>query len=108
MYDPIAQMEMVRSTIESEGFNDVGEDMTEEKTIELLKEAHDYATKSFKDSYGKYMINKEPMLASVIIGCIAHDYLKKTKSIAETTFKAALTKYKVFENQDVALYMQQK
>ena len=71
----------------------------------MLKEGHDFAVKTYKEKYGKFVINKDPMIAPVIIGCIANDHLFHVHKVSDEVFKSALSKYKVFESQDVAKYM---
>jgi hypothetical protein len=110
MYDPISQMEMIKSTIESESQSSatLPKELDEVKAIELLKEGHDSAVTTYRENYGKHVVNKDPMLAPVIIGCLAHDYIQIKHAYGEETFKAALTKYRVFENPEIGTYMQQK
>jgi hypothetical protein len=48
------------------------------------------------------------MMMPVLISAIAHDWVLKNHNYTEEEFKAALFKYKVYEDPQVSMHMQTK
>lgn len=114
MLDPLAQMEMMKSTVESskskgeDGKKEFPEDLTEQKTVQLLKEAQNNAFDILKNKLMEIISKKDPMMTPVIIGCLSHDYVTEKYGYLESEFKAAMTHFKAFEKPEVIQQMQQK
>lgn len=106
MNDPYVSMELYNLGISMEQPNtEVPEDLTSPKTIELVKASNDYAFDLFKREYSN-QVTADPMLMPVLISAIAHDWVKVNHGIDEDNFKAALFKYKIYEDQEVSAHMQ--
>lgn len=106
--DPMSQMELLQKGIENEDSSvEVPADLDKSKTIEILKESNDKSFEVYKH-YSESVKKKDPYLTPVVISCLSHDYILKEYNFNEEVFKAAMFKHKVFEDQDLALYMQQK
>jgi hypothetical protein len=102
-------MEMINTGIELDSdTGSVPESMTKAKTIEFLKESNDFAIEKLKKSFKNKIANKDPMLLPVVVSSLAHDYLLKHHSVQEEDFKGALIKHKIYQDQEVAVYMQAK
>jgi hypothetical protein len=108
MSDPYAQMEIFSMGIGMEQpSSDIPEELTKEKTIDLVKTANDYAFDLFKKEYMD-QIQYDPMLMPVLISAIAHDWVCKNHGFTEEQFKGALFLHKIYEDPTVAMHMQQK
>jgi len=106
--DPMCQMELLQKGIESENSStDVPDKLDKKTTIEILKESNDKSFEDYKE-YSAAVKKKDPYLTPVVISCLSHDYIVKKYGYDEDVFKAAMFKHKVFEDHDLALYMQQK
>lgn len=106
--DPVCQMELLQKGIENEDSTaEVPEELTKKKTIEILKESNDKSFTNYKE-YSEAVSKKDPYLTPVVISWLSHDYIQKEYGYTEETFKAAMFKHKVFEDRDLAMYMQQK
>lgn len=108
MNDPYVSMELYNLGITMEKPSaDVPEDLTAERTIELVKSSNDYAFDLFKKEFSN-QIAADPMLMPMLISAIAHDYVKLNHGYEEDLFKAALFTHKIYENPEVTQHMQQK
>lgn len=108
MSDPYVSMELYNLGISMEQpSSDVPEDLTVERTVELVKGSNDYAFDLFKKEYSS-QVTSDPMLMPVLISAIAHDWVKVNHGYDEDNFKAALFKHKIYENPEVSEHMQQK
>jgi len=108
MMDPYVSMELFQMGINMEKPTcPAPESLNKEKTVELVKESNDYAFDLFKKEYFSEM-QSDPMLMPVLISAIAHDYVYRKHNISEEQFKAALFTHKVYEDESVAMHMQQK
>lgn len=106
--DPMSQMELLQKGIENEDSSvEVPADLDKSKTIEILKESNDKSFEVYKH-YSESVKKKDPYLTPVVISWLSHDYILKEYKYNEEVFKAAMFKHKVFEDQDLAMYMQQK
>ena len=75
MNDPYVSMELFNLGISMEKPNEeVPEELTEEKTIELVKASNDFAFDLFKKEYIS-QLHGDPMLMPVLISAIAHDWV---------------------------------
>jgi hypothetical protein len=82
-------------------------DLDKEKTIEMVKASNDYAFELFKKEYVA-QLQSDPMMLPVLISAIAHDWVLKEHNFKEDDFKAALFHHKIYEDEGVAMHMQQK
>lgn len=105
MMDPILQMELMESKDDAEVLEKVPEELTKEKTIQLIKEANDASLIKFKDLH-YIIVQIDPMLIPVVISCLSHDYITQHHNFSEGAFKSAMYLHKVFEDQDLMMYMQ--
>lgn len=106
--DPMSQMELLQKGIENEDSSvEVPAELDKSKTIEILKESNDKSFEVYKH-YSESVKKKDPYLTPVVISWLSHDYIMKEYKYNEEVFKAAMFKHKVFEDQDLAIYMQQK
>lgn len=108
MNDPYVSMELFNLGISMEQPNvEVPTELTEAKTIELVKASNDYAFEFFKKEYLSHL-SSDPMLMPVLISAIAHDWVKVHNGYTEDQFKSALFKFKIYENPEVSEHMQIK
>ncbi len=108
MMDPMVSMELFQMGLNME--KPTGTAPTEldrEKTIEIVKASNDYAFELFKKEYIEQM-KFDPMMIPVIISAIAHDWVFLKHGYPEESFKAALFEHKIYEDESVAMHMQQK
>ena len=76
------------------------EELTEAKTIELTTISNDFAADLFKKEYMS-SLKSDPMIMPVLFSAIAHDFVFKNHGFTEEQFKAAMFKFKVYENPQV-------
>lgn len=108
MSDPMVSMELFNLGITMEQPNaEVPEDLTVERTVELVKASNDFAFDLFKREY-LTAVSGDPMMMPVLISAIAHDWVKVNHGYSEDNFKAALFKHKIYENPEVSEHMQRK
>ena len=108
MSDPYVSLEMYNLGIAMEQPDSaVPEDLTVERTVELVKGSNDYAFDLFKREYSS-QVTADPMLMPVLISAMAHDWVKVNHGYDEEAFKAALFKHKIYENPEVSQHMQEK
>lgn len=108
MMDPYASMELFNMGISMEQPAGSAPDvLTQQKTIELVKESNNFAFELFKKEYLDQM-KYDPMMMPVLISAIAHDWVYKNHGFTEDQFKAALFQHKIYEDPEVAMHMQQK
>jgi len=108
MADPYVSMELYNLGISMEQPNKaVPEDLTNERTVELVKASNEYAFDLFKREYADKVMS-DPMIMPVLISAIAHDWVKVNHNYDEESFKAALFKHKIYENPEVSQHMQEK
>jgi hypothetical protein len=108
MNDPYVSMELFNLGISMEKPNSpVPEELTVQKTIDLVKQSNDYAFDLFKKEYLS-QLSGDPMLMPVLISAIAHDWVKVNHGFDEDSFKAALFEHKIYENPEVSMHMQMK
>lgn len=86
---------------------DIKEDLSKEKTIELVLESNNFAFDYFEKNYMEQLA-KDPMMMPVLISAIAHDWVKKNHGHNEDDFKTALFGHKIYEDPKVSSHMQQK
>lgn len=108
MNDPYVSMELFNLGISMENPSMVApEELSREKTIELVKASNDFAFDLFKGQYIDQM-GQDPMMMPVLISAIAHDWVYKQHNWKEEAFKAALFQHKIYEDPSVSQHMQQK
>lgn len=109
MADPYVSMELYNLGISMEqpADQEVPTDLTAERTVELVKASNDYAFDLFKREYASKVMS-DPMIMPVLISAIAHDWVKVNHNYDEESFKAALFKFKIYENPEVSAHMQEK
>jgi hypothetical protein len=107
MMDPILQMELLETKDEGEGMGVFPEDLTKQRTIELIKESNDASLIKFKD-FHYVIVQIDPMLIPIVISCLSHDFITQKYQYTEGAFKAAMYEHKVFEDVDLMAYMQMK
>jgi len=86
---------------------EIKDDLSKEKTIELVLESNNFAFDYFEKNYMEQLA-KDPMMMPVLISAIAHDWVKKNHSHNEDDFKTALFGHKIYEDPKVSAHMQQK
>lgn len=105
MSDPYVSMELFNLGISMEQpSSSCPEDLSADKTIELVKSSNDYAFEQFKKEYISQM-STDPMMMPVLISAIAHDWVKVNHGFSEESFKAALFHHKIYENPAVSQHM---
>lgn len=108
MMDPMVSMEMFQMGINMEKpTSEAPEELTKAKTVEIVKASNDFAFDYFKKEYLNQM-SQDPLLMPVVISALGHDWVKHTHNYSEDQFKSALYKHKIFEDDEVAMHMQQK
>jgi hypothetical protein len=108
MMDPYVSMELFNLGISMEQpTTKAPEDLTKDKTVELVKSSNDFAFELFKREYID-QLRQDPLMMPVLISAIAHDWVYKEHNIPEEDFKAALFTHKIYEDPSVAMHMQQK
>ena len=108
MMDPYVNMELMNLGVSMEQpSSSAPEELTQERTVTLVKDSNNFAFDLFKKEYLEQM-RYDPMIMPVLISAIAHDWVFKNKGFTEEQFKAALFQHKIYENQEVAMHMQQK
>jgi len=108
MADPYVSMELYNLGISMEQPSKaVPEDLTNERTVELVKASNEYAFDLFKREYADKVMS-DPMIMPVLISAIAHDWVKVNHGYDEESFKAALFKHKIYEKPEVSAHMQEK
>jgi hypothetical protein len=108
MMDPYVSMELFNMGISMEQPSGKSpEELTYQKTVDLVKESNNYAFELFKKEYIDQM-KYDPMMMPVLISAIAHDWVFKHHSFTEEQFKAALFHHKIYEDPEVAMHMQTK
>jgi len=108
MMDPYVSMELFNMGISMEQpSSKAPEELTQSKTVHLVKESNNFAFDLFKKEYLDQM-RYDPMIMPVLISAIAHDWVFKNHGFTEEQFKAALFQHKIYEDSDVAMHMQQK
>jgi len=109
MADPYVSMELYNLGISMEqpADTEVPADLTSDRTVELVKASNDYAFDLFKSEYASKVMS-DPMIMPVLISAIAHDWVKVNHQYDEESFKAALFKFKIYENPEVSAHMQEK
>lgn len=101
MADPSVQMELFNLGISMEKpASEAPEELTEAKVIELTTESNNFAADLFKKEYIQSLAS-DPMIMPVLFSAIAHDFVFKNHGYTEEQFKAAMFKYKVYENPQV-------
>jgi len=108
MNDPYVSMELFNLGISMEQPATASpEELTKDRTIELVKASNDFAFDLFKNEYLDQMA-QDPMMMPVLISAIAHDWVKVNHGFGEEAFKASLFAHKIYENPAVSEHMQQK
>lgn len=108
MMDPYVSMELFNMGISMEQpSSSAPAELTQEKTVSLVKESNNFAFELFKKEYLDQM-RYDPMIMPVLISAIAHDWVFKNQGFNEEQFKAALFAHKIYEDPEVAMHMQQK
>ena len=82
-------------------------DLTSEKTVELVKSSNEFAFEKFKKDFMGAM-QEDPMMVPIMISCIAHDWVNINHKYSEEEFKAALFQHKIYESPEISNLMQQK
>ena len=108
MMDPYVSMELFNMGISMEQpSSKAPAELSQEKTVSLVKESNNFAFDLFKKEYLDQM-RYDPMIMPVLISAIAHDWVYKNHGYTEEQFKAALFAHKIYEDPEVAMHMQQK
>ena len=81
--------------------------LTKSATIEIIKKANDVAFDKYKELHHR-IVRISPELTPIIVSCLSHDYIYDVYGYPEEVFKAAMYKHKVFEDYELAGYMQDK
>jgi len=90
MNDPYVSMQLFNLGITMEQPSITApEDLTAEKTVELVKTSNDFAFDKFKKDFMSFM-SEDPMMVPIMISCIAHDWVNINHKYSEEEFKAAL------------------
>ena len=106
MMDPYVSMELFNMGINMEKPTSAApEELTQEKTIEMVKESNNFAFDLFKKEYLDQM-RYDPLIMPVLISAIAHDWVYINHKYTEEQFKAALFAHKIYEDPEVAMHMQ--
>jgi len=104
--DPYVSMELFNMGISMEQpSGEAPAELTQEKTIQLVKESNNFAFDLFKKEYLD-QLRYDPMMMPVLISAIAHDWVFKNHGFTEDQFKAALFNHKIYEDPEVAMHMQ--
>ena len=83
MYDPYASMELFNMGIGMElPSSGAPDELSKEKTIDLVKQSNDFAFDLFKKEYMD-QAQKDPLLMPVLISAIAHDWVFKNHNWSE-------------------------
>lgn len=102
MNDPYVSMQLFNMGVSMEQPSSAVPDaLDNDKTIELVKASNEYAFEKFKKDFINCM-SDDPMMAPIMISCIAHDWIFKNHQFVEEDFKAALFKHKIYENPEIA------
>ncbi len=108
MMDPMVSMELFQMGLNMEKpSSPAPQELNKEKTVEIVKASNDYAFDLFKKDYMNQM-KADPLMTPVLISAIAHDMVFKKYGYPEDAFKAALFEFKIYEDEGVAMHMQQK
>ena len=108
MMDPYVSMELFNMGINMEQpSGKAPEELTYQKTVELVKDSNNFAFDLFKKEYID-QLRYDPMMIPVIISAIAHDWVFKNHGYNEESFKSALFQHKIYEDPEVAMHMQTK
>jgi hypothetical protein len=70
-------------------------------------ESNDFAFEKFKSAFA-YQFHHSPELIPLVISNVAYDWVYLQHGFTEDQFKAALYKYKIYENPKVSSHMQKK
>jgi len=81
--------------------------LTRDTTIEIVKKANNIAFAKFRELNEKVQ-KIYPNLTHVIVSCLSHDFILDAYGYNEAEFKAAMYKYNVFDDADLAAFMQTK
>lgn len=108
MNDPYVSMQLFNLGITMEQPSSAApSDLTNEKTVELVKASNEFAFDKFKSDFLNCM-QEDPMMVPIFISCIAHDWVFINHKYSEEEFKAALFAHKIYENPEISNLMQQK
>ena len=108
MMDPYVSLELFNMGISMEQpSGKAPEELTRDKTVDLVKESNNFAFDLFKKEYLD-QLRYDPMMIPVLVSAIAHDWVFKNHGFTEDQFKAALFEHKIYEDPDVAMHMQTK
>lgn len=108
MNDPYVSMQLFNMGVTMEQPNSkVPDELTNEKTIELVKASNNYAFEKFKTDFISCM-SEDPMMAPIMISCIAHDWIFLNHKYPEEDFKSALFAHKIYENPEISRMLQEK
>ena len=81
--------------------------LTRDTTIEIVKKANNIAFAKFRELNEKVQ-KIYPNLTHVIVSCLSHDFILDAYGYNEAEFKAAMYEYNVFDDADLAAFMQTK
>ena len=81
--------------------------LTKSATIEIIEKANDVAFDKYKELHHK-VLRINPELTPIMVSCLSHDYIYDVYGYPEEVFKAAMYRHKVFEDYELAAYMQDK
>lgn len=108
MNDPYVSMQLFNLGITMEQPSiPAPDDLTSERTVDLVKESNEYAFEKFKKEFMSAMA-EDPMMVPIMISCIAHDWVNIKHKYTEEQFKAALFQHKIYENPEISNLMQAK
>jgi len=108
MSNPLIKLELMKDNINSESNEvDIPESLDRETTIEIIRKANDISIAKYKVLHPD-IVKIDEKLTPIIISCLSHDYIFDVYGYNEEVFKAAIKKYKVFDDQELSFYIYSK
>ena len=106
--DPMAQLELMKNSIDTSCYEiELPEALDKSITTEIIKKANEMAFFKYKQLHDQ-VIKTDPNLTPVLITCLSHDYILDVYGYNEEVFKAAIQRYKVFDDPELSMYIQNK
>lgn len=106
--DPFAQFELMKNSFdETTSDVEIPELLDKETSIDIIKKANDMAFSKFKQLF-RNGLKVDPSMIPVLITCLSHDYIFDVFGYSEEVFKAVIQHYKIFDDPDLSIYIQNK
>ena len=83
---------------------DLPDDLTREKTIELVKSSNKFAFEEAKKDYVQ-SVAFDPLILPILISSLAADWVYKEHNFTQDQFKSALFAHKVYEDTEITRLM---